>query len=193
MDSSVNAAAGGVGRTTGVVETLCNEIRYPFSAEMERLEILVSFTRALYFEVHDMFAWHEMIRRTALQQRTSPEVAKAFSEVRALLDNPYLETEKRSAALHNGILFQPDDGPCDRFIEMLSSIVSAIRFGLEHPHMSRHAAHAAQGIWAHKYGVRLFDECTSDWEKDWARRIMAKALSPSAQRTISDPVTTTPE
>ena len=69
-----------------------------------------------------------------------------------------------------------EDGPCDHLIDMLSSCVSAIRFGLEKPCHSRHAAAAASHIWKHLYGVSLFDSFTPEWEKDWARAQLQEAI-----------------
>lgn len=72
----------------------------------------------------------------------------------------------------------PEDAyPCDHLIDMLSSCVSAVRFGLEKPCHSRHAAEAANHVWKHKYGVRLFDSFTSAWETDWARAMLQEAIT----------------
>ena len=65
-----------------------------------------------------------------------------------------------------------EDYPCDHLIDMLSSCVSAIRFGLEKPCFSRHAASAATHIWRHRYGVTLEDEFTYGWAKDWTRAML---------------------
>ncbi len=71
----------------------------------------------------------------------------------------------------------PEDAyPCDHLIDMLSSCVSAIRFGLEKPCHSRHAAKAANHIWKHKYGVKLFDNFTPAWQKDWSRAMLQEAI-----------------
>lgn len=174
----------------GVVETLCHEIGYPFDDAMETPHTLVSFARVLFFEVNDMHSWRTMIAERGLgevQGFNTSEAADAFKAVREFLENPLVDRERRCAELHNGVLCQPDDGPCNRFIEMLSSIVSAIRFGLEFPCRSRHAAHAADHIWSVKYGISLFDNYTPHWSKDYARRLLAKALTAPIQ------VGTTPE
>ena len=67
--------------------------------------------------------------------------------------------------------------PTDHIIDALSACVSAIRFGLERPCNSRHAAAAAGEVWKLRYGVSLFDRCTSDWQKDWIRQQFQKALT----------------
>lgn len=72
---------------------------------------------------------------------------------------------------------QPDDGPCDHLLDMLSSCASAIRFGLEKPCTSRYAAAAANHIWSHLYGVHLFDQFTDEWQKDWARAQLQAAIT----------------
>jgi len=77
----------------------------------------------------------------------------------------------------------PEDAyPTDHLIDMLSSCVSAIRFGLEKPCHSRHAASAAQHIWKHVYGVSLFDSFTPNWEKDWIRAQLQSALLAELER-----------
>lgn len=165
-------------RVKGPIEILFAEIGYPFDPTNERPEVLVAFVRVLYGQIADMMAWRSAISRGFREDGFNAlEARAAFMAVGALMVDPLRDREQRCAELHNGVLDQPDDGPCNRFIEMLSSCVSAIRFGLESPCQSRHAAHAADHIWQHKYGIRLFDKCTSDWSKDWTRRQIQTAFA----------------
>lgn len=66
--------------------------------------------------------------------------------------------------------------PTDHLIDMLSGCASAIRFGLETPCRSRHAAGAAAHIWEQRYGIRLQDELSSAWRKDWSRTQFQRAV-----------------
>jgi hypothetical protein len=68
----------------------------------------------------------------------------------------------------------------DRPVEMLSACASAVRFGLEAPCRSRHAADAAQQVWTVKYGVTLSDDQSPGWGDQWARRLFRRALATSA-------------
>jgi hypothetical protein len=167
----------------GPVEILCREIRYPFTQELEQPSVLIAFVRVLVGEISDMVTWRSVISRGFSEEGFGTlEATRPLDAVKALLEQfpmPPGNREQMCAELHNGLLYTPDAGPCNHLIEMLSSCVSAIRFGLEMPCHSRHAAAASDHIWKHKYGVRLFDGCTSDWQKDWARRKLTEALQVS--------------
>lgn len=165
----------------GPVQILCKEIGFPFDKSLERIDVFVSFVCVLVREVSDMIAWRSVISRGFSQDGFGTiEAMKPLKAVKELVEVSFnLSADKREklcAELHNGILDQPDDGPCNRFIEMLSSCVSALRFGLEIPCHSRHAADAANTIWKHKYGVQLFDEHTSKWENQWAYSKLQEAI-----------------
>jgi hypothetical protein len=84
-----------------------------------------------------------------------------------------------SAALVHNLCHElnPEDAyPTNHTIDMLSSCASAIRFGLEKPCRSRHAADAAGHIWKQRYGLRLFDSFTPAWQKDWTRVQLQEAI-----------------
>lgn len=165
----------------GPVEILCEEIGHPYDASLARVDVFVAFVEVLVAEISDMIAWRSVISRGFKEDGFNTlEAMKPLKAVQSLVKDSYTlnadEREERCAELHNGICDQPDDGPCNRFIEMLSSCVSALRFGLEIPCRSRHAAEASNHIWKHKYGVTLFDEHTTRWQNDWAVSKFKQAL-----------------
>ena len=84
----------------------------------------------------------------------------------------------KAAAVHDFVHTTGNDEayPCDHLVDMLSSCASAIRFGLEVPCRSRHAAEAANHIWKRVYGISLFDSFTSNWCHDWTRAKLTEAL-----------------
>lgn len=161
------------------VEILCEEIGFQYGPHLERADIFIGFVSALIDEVADMVGWRAVISRGFSEPGYETMVAhkplKSVREMLALDPVRVAERDHMCAALHRQ-LDQPDDGPCNHLLDMLSSCVSAVRFGLEVPCHSRHAAEAANHVWKHKYGVRLLDECTSDWQKDWARRKLTQAI-----------------
>lgn len=165
-------------KQTGPVETLCKEIGYTFDKALERPEVLVAFARILFGHVNDMVAWRIAISRGFKEAGfDTGEAMPALKAVHEMLwSNDIDAIPDKCAKLHTEILSQPDDGPCNHIIDMLSSVVSSVRFGLEIPRLSRHAASAAQHVWSHKYGVPLFDGCTSAWENDWARQQLQAAI-----------------
>lgn len=168
-------------RVQGPVEILCKEISYPYDLSLERTDIFVAFVEALVDEVSDMIAWRSAIYgEQANHQWNTSDAAEALVAVKELVKESYRSSAEtratKCADLHNDILHEPDDGPCNRFIGMLSSCVSAVRFGLEIPCRSRHAAEAASHIWKYRYGVTLFDRHTTKWEHDWARHKLHQAI-----------------
>lgn len=150
------------------IEILCKEVGYRFDKRMETPAMLVAFVRVLVQHVSQM---REMEGRlTKFTGKTpSPDSADALSRVQEMLDGPLELMIPTCASLHDLChKLNPEDAyPTDHLIDMLSSCVSAIRFGLGIPCHSRHAASAAQHIWKHLYGVHLFDSFTPAWEKDW--------------------------
>lgn len=162
-------------REKGPVELLCEEIGFRFERGMETEAILVAFVGVLIDHVEDM---RDMGLRLAditgvIEPRPSEESGDVLSAARDMLAT----TDKIAAAAKvHDLTRQPDDGPCDHLIDMLSSCASAIRFGLEKPCRSRHAASAADHIWKHRYGIRLFDEFTSNWRNDWTCAQLQRAI-----------------
>lgn len=165
-------------KVKGPIEILCDEIGYPHDKALDRVDVFVAFVDSLVGEISDMIAWRSVISRGYSEPGyETAEAMRPLKAVRELLTITAVpERDAKCAELHNGILSQPDEGPCNHFLDMLSSCVSAIRFGLEIPCHSRHAAEAASHVWKHKYGLRLFDQHTSRWEKDWACQKMQSAI-----------------
>jgi hypothetical protein len=155
-------------REKGPVEILCKEIDFRFERHMEAALILVAFVRVLVSEVADIRQMHASIA--------------GITKTLTLADPDAMICRAAEAhAFIRGVA--PEDAyPCDHLIDMLSSCVSAIRFGLEKPCHSRHAAQAANHIWKHKYGVSLFDNFTPAWQKDWARAMLQEAVLSLALR-----------
>lgn len=166
-------------RQKGPVEILCKEIGFHFERSMERDDILISFVSVLVEWVAEGRETQERIAHLT-KAPPSSDSAEVLRDVRELLRLDNRESMlKRSAEIHNFIHeVAPEDAyPCDHLIDMLSSCVSAIRFGLEIPCHSRHAAAAASHVWKQRYGISLFDEYTSAWENDWARHQLQRAIT----------------
>lgn len=162
----------------GAVEILCKEIGFRYERGMETPAMLVAFTRVLVGEVEEMREW--MGHTTKLTGKApSVESGNVLARVKTMLDAPDTKALLISAAAaHDYIhsVHSDEDYPTDHFIDMLSSCVSAVRFGLEMPCHSRHAASAAQHIWRLRYGVTLHDSFNSAWENDWARAMLTRAI-----------------
>lgn len=168
-------------REKGPVEILCKEIDFRFDRQMESQALFVSFVSGLVREVDEMREWRKRIADIPGVLEESPsddsgEVLLRACEMLAVRGREALIAE--AANIHHFIsqVEGPEDGPCDHLIDMVSSCVSAIRFGLETPCHSRHAAEAANHIWRKKYGVRLEDQFTPAWQKDWARAKLQEAI-----------------
>lgn len=162
----------------GAVQILCEEIGFRFDLSMERDDIFVAFVRVLVDEIERM---REL--KVALVKMGCKAPSDDSKTVLALVRTMLNETDRNKlvaavAAAHDLIHeVAPDDMyPCDHLIDMLSSCVSAIRFGLESPCHSRHAASAAQHVWKKLYGISREDKYTSNWENDWARAKLQEAI-----------------
>jgi hypothetical protein len=165
-------------RQKGPVEILCEEIDFRFERSMERHDIFVSFVSMLVRQVSEMREMQERIADLT-KKSPSPDSAEVLIRAQALLAiRDRKKMVEASAGLHNFIHeVAPEDAyPCDHLIDMLSSCVSAIRFGLETPCHSRHAAEAASHIWRLRYGLTLEDRYTSEWRKDWTRTLLQLAI-----------------
>lgn len=164
----------------GPIEILCQEIGTEFDERLEKTEILVAFVSVLVAHITHMHWVKNMISKKTGKGSTSTECDEVLRLVQELLaSNDYGGLIDKAAEIHNYIhQVHPDawDAPCDHLIDMLSSCVSAIRFGLEKPCHSRHAADAAGHIWKIMYGVSLFDSFTPGWCKQWIRAQLDKAI-----------------
>jgi len=173
-------------RLKGSVEILCHEIEFPFSPGMETPRVIVAFVRQLVLEVAEMRWQSEAVKGVLRRDGPSIGSGKLLDAALDMLngDDPQIMVE-RCAYLHAiADDFNPEDAyPADHLIDMLSSCISEIRFGCEAGCFgigSRHAAEAAQQVWKHRYGVRLFDQLTNRWQKDWARDVLIRALTQMA-------------
>ncbi len=168
-------------REKGPVEILCKEIEWRgfFDRRMETQNIFISFVDVLVSNIAEMRETAATIAPILTGKPPSDDSATVLVKVGALLTLG--ERDKMiayAAEVHNFIHeVAPDDAyPCDHLIDMLSSCVSAVRFGLEKPCHSRHAAEAASHIWKQRYSIRLFDDFTSAWQRDWTRAQLQKAI-----------------
>jgi hypothetical protein len=175
-------------REKGPVEILCKEIGFRFGRHMEKPEVLVSFVAVLVGQVADIRGVQASIAEIPGIVKTShpapsEDSAEVLRRVQALLALGDVARASQTmidgaAEVHNFIheVSSDEDEPCDHLIDMLSSCVSAIRFGLETPCHSRHAAEAASHIWRKRYGLTLEDEFTGAWAKDWTRAQLQDAI-----------------
>lgn len=164
-------------REEGPIEILCKEIGYRFDTRMEAPAVLVAFVRVLVGQVATMRRMADSLTKFT-GNAPSTDSATVLSRVEDMLAGDPRSMIPVCAELHHLCHeLNPDEAyPTDHLIDMLSSCVSAIRFGLECPCRSRHAASAAQHIWKHVYGVSLFDNFTPNWEKDWIRAQLQDAI-----------------
>lgn len=171
-------------REQGPVEILCREIEFPFDRNMEAAPIFVAFVAQLVGQVAEARAFE-----AAVADITNKPPSDESSEALRLAEDMLSASEPgemiaRAARLHDyDSSVNPDDGPCDHMIDMLNSCASAIRFGLERPCHSRHAASAAQHIWRRRYGIRLEDSITPHWSKHWTRIQLQRAITSLALRS----------
>lgn len=135
---------------------------------LETTAVLVCFVAALVEEVGEMMGSARRIAHVT-GRGVSDECYEALNTVGELLE---IENKddiiKASAEAHRTVTVQ-EGGPYDHYMDMLSSCVSALRFGLVTPCSSRHAAAAADHIWKQKYGITLFDKHSNGWGKRWAK------------------------
>lgn len=165
-------------KTKGAIEILCKEIDFPFHKKLETTEMLLAFVRQLVSHIEEMryIKQHLVEMGGKAASKDSEKILTRVLHMFTTKDKALLI--KRADSIHRAIhIVAPDDMyPCDHLIDMLSSCVSAIRFGLESPCHSRHAAEAAGHIWEHVYGVGRFDGFTSNWQKEWARAQLQIAI-----------------
>src|ERR1700678_1534394 len=142
----------------GPVRILCDEIGFRFDERLEQPAVLIAFVRELVREI----AFEREIGVRSKGFVVGPGPSEASGEVLALAEKMLSEgTRESAAAVHDAAhVWNPEDGPCDHLIDMLSSCASALRFGLETPCHSRHAAAAASHVWGRLYGVSRFDGYT---------------------------------
>lgn len=110
----------------------------------------------------------ELDRLEALAKDAAERVAKNAGIAPQLAFAPILFALQDAQARRDGVS-EP--------VAWKYELASAIRFGLETPCRSRHAAHAAQHVWQQIYGISLFDSHTPGWQREWARSKMIAALT----------------
>ena len=178
-------------REKGPVEILCKEIGFRFLPAMESPDMLVAFVRSLVSEVADMRDIQDRIAHVTHQPPSEGSNIVLGTAEAALRQTDIAEMIRLAAEVHAlADQYNPEDTyPTDHLIDMLSSCASVIRFGLEFPCHSRHAAFAADHIWKCKYGISLFDQYTSNWRRDWARakfeEAMLSLIAPSALKALN--------
>ncbi|MBL3600660.1 MAG: hypothetical protein JMN25_12465 [gamma proteobacterium endosymbiont of Lamellibrachia anaximandri] len=164
----------------GPIEILCEEIDATFTKNMESISILIAFTSVLVSEIEGMVRSAKTIAHLTGEE-VLDETEETIDIVKSVLIHSDREELIEAASKAHLNVTVPDEGPCNHYIDMLSSCVSAIRFGLEQPCRSRHAADAADHIWKRKYGISLFDRHTSTWRKQWTRDKFYEALGVAAE------------
>lgn len=174
-------------REKGPVEILCKEIDFRFDPRMETTEIFASFVSVLAETVATMMAWQTKLAEVVTVGQPSDAAVETLARVRRMLAAPPGDMVQLAALAHDYTHeFGSDDAyPADHHTDMLSSCISAIRFGLEKPCRSRHAAEAASHIWRRRYGVTLFDNFTSNWQHDWTRAQMQEAILQCHLRSVA--------
>lgn len=163
----------------GPVEILCEEIGFRFETRLESEVILVAFVREIVDSVADARDISVRLAVAGAFQERAPAAASedALAAAYAMLGANDLDGLIAGATRLHNLVYQPEDGPCDHFLDMLSSCASAIRFGLESPCRSRHAAAAANHVWEQVYGVSRLDKHSARWRKAWARAKMQDAIT----------------
>lgn len=179
---AVDAPAQFIRAPKGPVRILCDEIGFTFDPRLERPEIVIAFARELIVEVE-----HKRMVADVVSHVTNKPPSAGSAEVLALAHQMLdAGTIASATAVHDAChALNPDEAyPTDHLIDMVSSIASAVRFGLECPCQSRHAASAAQHVWKQIYGVSLFDSMTPAWENDWARSVLTRAIVSELTRAL---------
>lgn len=162
----------------GAVEILCKEIGFRYQSGMETPAMLRAFVCVLVDDINQMLCLGQFMARHGAAA-PSAEAEDTFTRVRAMLEHTDpAELVLTAANVHDVIyIVNPDEKyPTDHLIDMLSGCVSAVRFGLEMPCHSRHAAAAAKHIWKKMYGVALHDRLSNEWSNDYARSVLERAL-----------------
>ena len=160
----------------GPIERLCAEIGFRFDERLETPAMLIAFVAELVEKIGEM-RWTAAKLADFGAPPPSEESEIILLSVQKMLSGDIDTIVQKAAEIHDAIhIVNPDEGECDHLIDMLSSCVSAIRFGLEKPCASRHAAEAANHVWSKLYGVTLFDRHTSEWQNSWARSKFEQAL-----------------
>ncbi len=163
----------------GAIEILCKEINAIFTQNMESTAVLVGFISAIVSEIDGMVRTARQLSQI-IGEDVPDETEEALEAVKNVLKHSNREELIKAEARARRTVYVLDEGPCNHYVDMLSSCLSAIKFGLERPCLSRHPADAADHVWKRKYGISLFDRHTSAWRKQWTRDKLYEALSVAA-------------
>lgn len=169
-----------VERTEGPVSILCKEIDFRFHKAMETTPIFVAFVGRLVNVIADMRDMEVLLAGKVDTPPPSDGSAQVLAAAERMVTPGQTIPDMISLADQVHELaheLNPECAyPTDHLIDMLSSCASAIRFGLEVPCRSRHAADAADHVWKQRYGISLFDEYTSGWRREWTRGQLQLAI-----------------
>lgn len=163
----------------GPIRILCKEIDFHFVSSMEDPRLLVNFVKVLVDNIQVMRDMQAAIAHMT-NNPPSDDSGVVLTHVKVMLCATEVDELIRAAAgAHDFIhsVYSDEAYPADHLIDMLSSCVSAIRFGLENPCRSRHAAAAAGHVWDQKYGVKLHDHLTPRWCHEWIATQLQIALT----------------
>lgn len=165
-------------QSKGPVQILCEEIGFPFDRRMERADILVAFVAELVAVVRHSRETTQIIAKvTGVPPSEDSGAVLTLCEAMLGAGSPPAIIKAASAVHEACSRLNPEEAyPTDHLIDMLSSCASALRFGLEKPCQSRHAADAADHVWSQTYGVSLFDKYTPEWSNSWARSKLQEAI-----------------
>jgi hypothetical protein len=149
--------------TEGPVEILCNEVGAVFNPNMETIPVFLSFITVLVAEIeHD-----EIMNAKIHGSQVAEQLQQAFVDMDELL----------SATDYNQIVYLADqfcihEAPS----HLLRQCAVAVKFGLERPCKSRHAAEAAKHICGHLYGYSMHDIMINEFENQWVRNKLYDSL-----------------
>jgi hypothetical protein len=163
----------------GPIRILCDEIGFRFDPRLESPRVLVAFVRELVSTVAQI-RHIQQVTTFATSKPPSEGSERVLVACIAMLSSGTTESMVTEAAIIHDLCHElnPDEAyPADHLIDMLSGCASAIRFGLETPCHSRHAAEAARHIWGQYYGICVHDQFSGAWSKDWARAQMQEAIT----------------
>lgn len=144
------------GFSKGPVEILCDEIGAVFNPNMETIPVLMSFITRLVAEIeHD-----EIMSAKVRGGEVDKKIQQAFVDIDELL----------SATRYEQILYLSDQFCIHEAPNhLLRKCAVAIKFGLEVPCRSRHAADVAKSICRHLYGYKMHDIMINEFEDRWVK------------------------
>lgn len=163
---------GILNREQGPIEILCKEIGFRFLRPMETPSTLISFTSVLLSEIEQMCSFSVSVQGLTGKQ-PSEKSLECIALTRKMVELPLPSITEGAKAVHDFCRAHNSEHsyPTNHLLDMLSSVASVVRFGLEKTSRSRHAAEAASHIWLHRYGIKLQDGFTSAWARvqSWAK------------------------